>query len=191
MTKEAIDKYFTVNHKQILEYCTACLAKAKLYNEEDPSYLLSETYLFMLKKQELISDEVELKKFISNFVYKNTVSWVNSQYRELGSRIRQLRSTTYTDSHDKEDECILDFLLFNEATNSDVHQMATAYYHQCTDAALRSYFRICFVEKKGSFRKFAEHIGRSRGLAERCINDLKADMLRFKSEYFERQKHGL
>jgi hypothetical protein len=175
MTKESIDTYFTKNRKTIKNYIENRFFQKNLFNEE-PDYFLSELYMFIIDRKNLIDDEVILKNFISNFIYMNT-HWSNSQYREMGSKQKVKKMEEFTpDLHDTINEDDIDEKVFNEITMDELIAINELYYQSLERLEDKVVWEIFFIEKKNSIRKFASYIGRSRSVADKYIKQLKMDL---------------
>lgn len=188
MTKENIDKYFTANHKSILNYIENCFFKHNIFDEE-PNYFLSELYIFILKRKDIIKDDEELKKFISNFIYMHTY-WTNSEHRELGTVIKQAKKVEYIAHNDnRQDEFdIID-------TMSDDLPIELAAVNELYRASLTSLEKqivwdIYFTEGKSSARKFGDYIGKSRHVGSQYTRILRREMKEFYNEFMADRKNN-
>jgi len=178
MTKELIDDYFINNKKEIKNYIENRFFSKNIFNEE-PDYFFSELYLFILDRKNIINNEQELKNFISNFIYKNT-SWVNSQYRELGSVQKTSKLEEFNNTiHDNIYNDNIEEKIFEEINLFEYEAVNELYYQSLTSLEKKVVWEIYFIEKRNSIRKFATYIGRSRSVAERYIKELKKDLNNF------------
>lgn len=181
MSKKEIDNYFEKNIKQIRLYVENRFFSKHIFNEE-VDYLISELYMFILNRKEKIETEVELKNFISNFIFMNT-EWTNSQYRELGSlqktRKKEVFDCEYHDRPANDNE--IEEKIFNEINLYEYETINELYYQSLTNLEKKVVWEIFFIEKKNSIRKFATYIGRSRSVADKYIKQLKNDLNEFYS----------
>lgn len=188
MEKKDVDQYFTKNEKEIKHYIRSRFF-SKNIREEEPDYFFSELYAFIIGRKDLITDDKKLKDFISNFIYMNT-HWANSQYRELGSRQKTDKVVPYTDGYGSTLVCKgvdMDRDSFKEPAVYDYQSISELYYDQLQDSYLKASWEIVFIHGKSNITKYAQHIGRGKTIASRCLNDLKEDMSKFYVEYTSRQ----
>lgn len=76
MTKEKIDFEFTKNYDSLVLTASNIIRKSKKNIEN--LVLISETYLYLIKKQELIKEPLDVMKFAVKFMFSE-VNWSNSQ----------------------------------------------------------------------------------------------------------------
>jgi hypothetical protein len=182
MKKEEIDNYFTKKRKEIKHYIENRFFSKNIFNE-NPDYFFTELYIFILDRKDKINNEIELKNFISNFIYMNT-EWSNSQFRELGSLQKTSKKDEFiTELHDNfVEEDNLEEKIFDEINLNEYNAINELYYQSLSNLEKKVVWEIFFIEKKNSIRKFAKYIGRSRSVADRYIKELKLDLNRFYSE---------
>jgi len=182
MSKEKIDEYFNKNYKQIIDYIKNCFFNNHIFNEE-PEYFATELYLFILKKKEIIKDEVELKKFVSNFIYMHT-KWSNSNYRESGQQQKRLKNIEFTpEFHDNEIDESLDELINDEIKLDDYQAICELYRQNETNLEKQIVWDIFFVEGKKTYKEFGEYCGFSITPAGKFIKQLKKDLKEFYDDY--------
>lgn len=179
MNKIEIDNYFEKNIKQIRLYVENRFFSKHIFNE-DIDYFISELYMFILNRKEKIKTEVDLKNFISNFIYMNT-EWTNSQYRELGSLQKTSKKEEFNPNiHDNfNDVDDIEDKIFNEISLYEYETINELYYQSLTNLEKKVVWEIFFIEKKNSIRKFATYIGRSRSVADKYIKQLKNELNEF------------
>lgn len=182
MNKKQIDQYFEKNIKNIRLYVENRFFSKNIFNEE-VDYFISELYIFILNRMDKINTEIELKNFISNFIYMNT-EWTNSQYRELGSlqktsKKEEFNASIHDDFTDVDD---IEEKIFNEINMYEYETINELYYQSLTNLEKKVVWEIFFIEKRNSIRKFATYIGRSRSVADRYIKELKNDLNTFYKE---------
>jgi hypothetical protein len=178
MLKEDIDKYFTKNKKDIINYIQNRFFAKNIFDEE-PDYFFSELYMFILERKNLIEDEVILKNFISNFIYMNT-QWTNSQFREMGSKQKKKRFEEFIpELHETSYEGDIEDKVFNEIVMDELIVVNELYYQSLEKLEEKVIWEIFFIEKQNSIRKFAKYIGRSRSVADKYIKQLKNDLKLF------------
>lgn len=178
MTKADIDQYFTTHEKDIKQYITARFHTTARWSEE-VDYFFTEIYLFLLKRLDVMHSVADIKNFISNFIYMHTY-WTNTHTREMGSVDRTTASVCLKEElHDIPTTYSWDTYLSTDVSNEDIHALSMEYYKQLTSPAMKASWEIVFVHKCSSHRKYASYIGRSRTIAERCLRELKEDMMKF------------
>lgn len=185
LTKQQLDRYFTVHYEEIKLYIEKSFSKHKIWNEE-PDFFLSELYVYVEKRLEEIDSEATLKKYISTFIHNNTY-WTNSSVREAEIYGRRIRQVEYVQSHHEDLIDSPEGLEQDELIN-EYKAVVEMYYASLTSLEKKSVWEIYFIEKKQTVSAFAEHIQMSRTVADKFIKELKNDIRTYYKKYKETQQ---
>lgn len=179
--KEDIDKYFTKNEKDLLQYIKSMFSKRRIFNE-DPHFFLSELYLYIIDKQSELESEQDIHNYCSTFIYKHC-TWVNSKIRESERKYITSRQCEFIpelhESSDEDDQARRAKILLDD----EYKTITELYYQSLTTADKKAIWEIYFIHKKQTITAFAEYIKLSRSVANKLIKELKRDLNEFYEKY--------
>lgn len=179
--KSDIDKYFTKNEKELLQYIRSMFSKKRIFNE-NPHFFFSELYLYIIDRQSELETELDIKNYCSTFIYRHC-TWVNSKIREsernyITSRhcefIPELHEYSDEDDQSRRAKILLD---------DEYKTIIELYYQSLTTADKKAIWEIYFIHKKQTITAFAEYIKLSRSVANKLIKELKRDLNEFYENY--------
>lgn len=177
MSKSDIDKYISKNYSDLIKYAKSMIYMKNL--QEEPEFIVTEVYLHLIKNKEQLTED-NIKDYASTFIYKNA-NWVNSQVRELGSKLKNPPAVEFIeDLYD-----IIDYG-FDDAVDDEIslsdHETVIELYRQSLTSPYKIRVAKAFFDDKNyTVRKFANHFGFSTTPAMKIIQELKADINEFKN----------
>lgn len=173
MKKEELDRYFTVNEKDIQSYIKKTFTKFGVKGEE-VDYFFTECYLEALKKISRIEDEMQLRNYVSTFIYNNCL-WKNTNVRELGKVTAQQRQVSI-------DEFNMDFI-DDRDTSANLLVINDAYYESLNTLEDKITWEIFFEKGYNTNEKFGQYLGKSRFVGSLFAGKLRSNLREFKRKY--------
>lgn len=169
MQKKDIDKYFTDNYEDLVEYAKRMYITQSKY-KESPHALVSGAYEYLLSHLGNLESELDIKNFTSTFIYHNT-RW-NNGWTEYRKKYQRVKTYSYeTGVHDFEEDKVYS----QEEYDTQIKAILDTYknYTSLEDKAV---WEIYFEKGCNTVIKFAEYIGMSRMPAYNYIKKLREDI---------------
>lgn len=168
MTKNQLDKDFVIIYNSIDKYATKAIKFFRSNVEKE--YLLSETYIYVEERKEMIRTISELESFCKNFIKKSLI-WKNSKiHRELKKQV------PYTDLEVVAYKCYT-----TTEPNYQNYEAILNSFIKTLNPYERRLFNIWFNLELKTGKQISEYLSISLSLSYRTIKECKTIEDRFKN----------
>jgi hypothetical protein len=168
MKKSEIDTYINDNYSFLLNIAKGlCYKKCKHY---DPSILISEAYLHVLRIKEQIPDLNTLQRYI--------IAKINIEVSMPNSKVNIEQSTKHTtiNGYDVEQEDTTTNKIERELKIQQQLNQIHSYRFNLQDRVKKIIFDTYFIENKRTVRSFGAYFNFPRSTANKLINQMKEDI---------------